>query len=501
MESFVSAGWTVSASMAGTGGQVLIRRGEDFAAPARGLLALLACGDPAGPEPEEAARLAAGLVAEGYFGARATLSPARAGAQALTSANAWLYGRQRSRPGMAASLAAVAFAPGGAVLLALGAIRVVLQHEGRVHEIAAPQVRPLRGGVEALRRGLGLDDKVFASAEALDLQPGDRLTLQGAATLTLEVAARLPAPFDPSAELSALALRPPPQEGDLLDGFRIGRTIYRGQYTLLRRAFDTVEGREVALKFPLPAMAQDAVFKQGFLREAWIGARLGSRWSVEYWEPPAPRRSQLYLVMPYLRGRTLEERLHTAPPVSLAEGVGVGVSVCEAIADLARRDVVHGDIKPENLFLTQDGALKLIDLGLASLAGLDAPQQDRLGGTTRYMAPELFRGAKPSQTTEVFALAVTLHRLFTGGEFPFGRRLLRSRPDLPRWLAAVLARALALDPAQRYADADALRAALLHGLAHEDWRGPPTRRFALDFWPTLALLLGALCLALALWRR
>lgn len=535
MEEWTSAGWTLSVGSAGVDGvdRVQIRRGEDLGAPARGLLALLASGDLWAPEPAETASLAAGLFTEGYFGALATLSPARAAAQALTTANSWLYSHQRAREerkGIAASLIAVAFARGGCVLLHIGAQRALIRQDGGWREIASPQTRALRGGVEALTRGVGLDEEAQATASQLHLRPGDRLALlspaladvqpmlatQGDAqalavalagargcALVLDVVAIAATDTDPAVEQAALPLRAPPQEGDVVDGFQIGRTIYRGQYTLLRRAWDSVENRDVALKFPLPAMAQDDVFRQGFLREAWIGARLGSRWTVEYWQPPPARRSRLYLVMPYLRGRTLEERLQTAPPVSLAEGVGVGISVCEAISDLAQREVVHGDIKPENLFLLQEGGIKLLDLGLASLAGLDAASQERLGGTTRYMAPELFRGAAPSPRTEVFALAVTLHRLFTGGEFPFGRRLLRTRPDLPRWLAGVLSRALAFDPGQRYRDADALREALLQGLANEDWRGPPAPRFTLDFWKVAAMALGGVCLALAfaLWRR
>ena len=104
------------------------------------------------------------------------------------------------------------------------------------------------------------------------------------------------------------------------DGFAVGRTIYRGRYTLLKRAHDTVENRDVVLKLPLPAMAQDPVFNAGFLREAWIGSQMRSRWSVDYLDLPKDRRSCLYLVMPYYRGVTLEERLKTTPPVALTEG-------------------------------------------------------------------------------------------------------------------------------------------------------------------------------------
>ena len=73
-------------------------------------------------------------------------------------------------------------------------------------------------------------------------------------------------------------------------------------------------------------------------------------------------------------------------------------------------------------FCSSDGDLRLLDLGLAFLPGIDSAESDQLGGTTRYMAPELFKGAPAGPRSEVFSLGVTLYRLFSGGDFPFGRR-------------------------------------------------------------------------------
>jgi serine/threonine protein kinase len=132
---------------------------------------------------------------------------------------------------------------------------------------------------------------------------------------------------------------------------------------------DSVDNRQVALKFPLAAMAQDQVFRAGFLREAWIGATVRSRWTIGYIDVPPERRRSLYLVMPYYCGATLEERLLAPPPVSFIDGIGIGLKLCEAVEDLARSQVIHRDIKPENVMLLVDGDLRLLDLGLAFLPG------------------------------------------------------------------------------------------------------------------------------------
>ena len=209
-----------------------------------------------------------------------------------------------------------------------------------------------------------------------------------------------------------------------LDGFAIGRTIYRGRYTLIRRAFDTVNKRDVAMKFPLRAMPQDQVFQAGFLREVWVGRSINSRRVAEYITPAPGRQSCLYIVLPFYHGETLEERLSRGPPVSFAEGISIALRLCEAVDDLDRLQVVHRDLKPENILLPNEGGLRLIDLGLAYLPGLDDTAEDRLGGTTRYMAPELFRASSPDTRSEVFSLGVTIYRMFSGGHFsirPMGK--------------------------------------------------------------------------------
>ncbi|MCI4679017.1 bifunctional serine/threonine-protein phosphatase/kinase [Rhodoblastus acidophilus] len=546
----IVAGWTLALGEAAGAASAdefrAIYRGEDFGAPRRGLLAVLARGDGEGRVPAEAAEVAARLVAEGYFGALATLSPKAAAARALSAANDWMFRQSRNDPqrrGMAASLCALA-APASRKLaiVHLGENRVYLLRSGRLQPLTRDHLRPRASGPDAPTRALGFDREVQADVVEIDALPGDRVILlgaglsrgvsperlgdllrelggagetaqklvaaapRGAAAIIDVIEVSSPQRDDFAAEYAALPIRPPPHDGETLDGFVVGRTIYRGQYTLLKRARDTIGDRDVVLKFPLLGMAQDPVFQAGFLREAWIGARLRSRWTVDYLDLPAERRSCLYLVMPYYHGETLDARLRTAPPVSLAEGAGIAISLCEAVEDLARRHVVHRDLKPENIFLLRSGEVKLLDLGLAALPGLDESGREDLGGTTRYMAPELFRGASPGLRSEVFSLGVTLYRMFSGGAFPFGAReafpLARARPDLPDWLGKIIGQAIEVEPERRFADATALRAALEHGLFHQDWRGrPPRPPGARMPWRALAAGLALLCLALLLWRR
>jgi serine/threonine protein kinase len=253
----------------------------------------------------------------------------------------------------------------------------------------------------------------------------------------------------------------------------------------------------VALKIPLPSMLQDKVFSAGFMREAWIGSTVRGNNIARYIELPAERRSSLYLVLPFYKGETLEARLRRGPAFLLPDGIGIALKLCEAVQDLAAIQIIHRDIKPENIMLLPNNEIKLLDLGLAYLPGIDMQEAARPGGTLRYMAPELLQGVQANPRTEVFALGITIYRMFAGGAYPFGQReavpLSRLRPDLPSWLGRILQRALAPEPAERFADAAAFAIALQAALTSGVGDAPKATRFLnrVQLWQALTLIFGA----------
>jgi serine/threonine protein kinase len=156
--------------------------------------------------------------------------------------------------------------------------------------------------------------------------------------------------------------------------------------------------------------------------------------------------------------------------------------------------------------LITGGGLRLLDLGLAYLAGVEEAGAQGLAGTIRYMAPELLRGAGPDDRTEVYALGVILHRLAAFGRFPrpgsdVASALRRARPDIGPDFAAVIAAALDPDPRRRHENAGRLAEAVSAALQHGAGNRLSPRRFTnpLTLWRSLAVALGiALLLALAL---
>ncbi len=163
--------------------------------------------------------------------------------------------------------------------------------------------------------------------------------------------------------------------------------------------------------------------------------------------------------MPLYQGELLSTRLARRPLVGLEEGRNVAIKLARGIGALHRAGIIHRDIKPDNIILEAEGSLKLIDLGVVRVPGLeDFPAED-IPGTLAYMAPEMLSAEeKGNEQTDIYALGVTMFRAFTG-EFPYGNidavnpsrksrptPLAELRPDLPAWLQEALERAIALDP-------------------------------------------------------
>ena len=350
-------------------------------------------------------------------------------------------------------------------------------------------------------------------AEALQSGSNDNCT-----ALVLDV---LDLPTAESAAIGAaiaqLPLIPVPHGGETIDGFVLKVLLSDGRYSRLFAAVDEVEGGEVALKFPKPQVAAVATYHAAFVREAWVGARVHSPWIGRIIELPPGRQTCLYTVMPLYQGELLETRLARRPSIGLEEGRNIAIEAGPGgVSVLHRAGIIHRDIKPDNVILEVGGSLKLIDLGVVRVPGLeDFPPAD-IPGTPAYMAPEMFAGEPGNEATDIYALGVTLFRAFTG-EFPYGnldaisppRRdrptpLSALRPDLPAWLQAALGRAIAIEPSKRFRDMMEFAVEMETGPARAPLvaRRPQTlyERDPIRFWQGVAVLL-ALALLISFLRH
>jgi len=259
--------------------------------------------------------------------------------------------------------------------------------------------------------------------------------------------------------------------------FEIVRQLGRGGMGVVYLAVDPALKREVAIK--LHARGTDERAQRQLLAEAEALARLRHRYIVTVHEVGLTKDGQVFAVMEYLPGLLLEHWVKKSRPSAEAV-VEVAIRCATGLAAAHAAKLVHGDFKPLNVVLDDDGEPKIIDFGLAR-GGLgkdevttfrsdddEAPvitRNGRIAGTPLYMAPELWRGDPPSPSTDQFALGVTLYELIAH-RAPFEPRNFDPPPRPPklrRSVWRVIARMLDPEPARRYADlhevVDALRRA------------------------------------------
>jgi serine/threonine protein phosphatase PrpC len=545
-------------------------RNEDFAGavfgselpqPRGDIVAAIADGVGGAKGGRVAAEMAVRGFLDGFCDLPETMEVRRAGARILNSLNNWIYAqgqRDAKLAGMGCTFTALVLRGRVAHVLHVGDTRVYRLRSDRLTCLTIDHVR--EGSAErsnVLTRALGVGTEVPLDYTTQPLARDDRFALcsdgvhaflpadsiadilrersasedsaralvkaalQAGSTdnCTALVVDVVDLPTAASADIGAAIMRlpliPVPIDGETVDGFVLKVLVSDGHYTRLFGAVDEVEGGEVVLKFPKPQVASEATYHTAFAREAWVGARVRSPWLGRTIELPPGRQACLYTVMPLYTGELLETRLGRRPVVGLEEGRGITIKLARAAAALHSAGIIHRDIKPDNVILENEGSLKLIDLGVVRVLGLeDFPPTD-IPGTPAYMAPEMFSGEPGNEATDIYALGVTMFRAFTG-EFPYGnpdatstpRRtrptpLSALRPDLPAWLQGALGRAIAIDRAERFHDMIEFAVEMEMGPA----RPPPTVRRPLTFYerrPVLfwqgvsALLAVALLLTLLL---
>lgn len=280
---------------------------------------------------------------------------------------------------------------------------------------------------------------------------------------------------------------PVPIGGTLAGKYRLERLLGRGGMGIVVAARHLALGETVAIKFLLPSLASQPAVVARFLGEGRAAVRIRSEHVARVLDVGTMSDGTPFLVMEYLHGPNLQQRIRAGAEVSIAHAVDLVLQACEAIAEAHSLGIVHRDLKPSNLVLTErpDGSpcVKVIDFGISKVR----PASDRIAqessgeitssammlGSPLYMAPEQMRSSRDVDArADIWSLGCILFALIDGappfrGATPMAvfERILEGmpplkRPEAPPGLVAALNRALTNDPARRFADVSAFASAL-----------------------------------------
>ncbi|GGO78467.1 protein kinase [Marinobacterium nitratireducens] len=478
----------------------------------------------------------------------------------LTATNSWLHAQTRNSEyrydrdrGYVCTLSALVVKGATAHLFHVGDTRIYRVRGQALEQLTKDHRLWLSAEESYLSRALGIDEQLELDYQALPVHPGDTFLiatdgvyehadtrfmldclrdqahdLDAAAqlivghalergssdNLSLQILCvdEVPGPEHRGLQLQVeeLPLPPQPQAGLPLDGYRIVREIHASSRSHVHLAEDLESGARVALKTPSIDLGEDPAYLERFMLEEWIARRINSVHVLK--AAPATRpRSCLYTVSEYIEGRTLAQWLRDNPEPGLEKVRDFVGQIALGLNAFHRMEMLHQDLRPENLMIDQQGTLKIIDFGSTRVAGIlesgQGHEQPHLLGTALYSAPEYFLGEPGSTRSDLYSLAVIAYHMLSG-RFPYGtdvpkartaaaQRRLQYRPlldderEIPSWIDETLKKALHPDPQKRYGELSEFVYDLRHpSQAFIDRTRPPLmERDPVRFWQGVSLSL------------
>jgi len=305
------------------------------------------------------------------------------------------------------------------------------------------------------------------------------------------------------------------------EGFTVVRELHVGPRSHVHLAIDDATGAPAVLKIPSIDQRDNAAHLDSFVLEEWVARRVDSPHVLKAFTLDRPRH-HLFVAQEYVEGQTLAQWRVDHPRPSLDAVRGLVEQIARGLQALHQREMLHQDLRPENVMIDRHGTVKLIDLASAWVAGLhdeaQSPGPSTPAGSLQYTAPEYFTGEGGSARSDLFALAVLSYQLLAG-QLPYGLQVARvrgvadarrlqyeplrtHRPDLPAWVDAVLRKALHPQPHRRQeAVSEFVYDLRTPGAAFtQPRRQPLAERHPVRFWQACTALLAVALVAQAAWQ-
>ncbi|WP_166425711.1 bifunctional protein-serine/threonine kinase/phosphatase [Paraglaciecola sp. 20A4] len=488
---------------------------EDSDLSAKGAVAAIADGVSVCTRAREAAITCVTNFIQDYYQTPQTWTVKHASSKILQGLNRWCYGQHDYEHGghsqMVTTFSGMVFKSTSGFILHSGDSRISRVQHNDFEQLTTDHVSR-QGGKNVLTRAVGIEANLDVDFRTLELELDDIFvfTSDGVheflsnkellvfikdTSVSLEqranniVAAALNAGSDdnvtcllvhitelPNAsldehyrQLMRLAMPPALEVGMKLEGYRVVQTLFNGTRSSLYKVVNELDGKTYGLKIPSQNFVDDPIYLSGFLREEWVGQHIKHHNVMRIFKRPDNAKF-MYHICEFIDGQTLRQWMVDNPLPSIEQVRGIIRPLVDALRVLQRKDMVHRDVKPENVMVDHNGEVKLIDFGTVLVNALvetnSLPQENIALGSVHYIAPEYLLTQRSDHKCDMFSVAVVVYEMLTG-HLPFKpfryqdyipnayheweyQAVTKFRTDLPLWIDLTLKKALQPNPINRY---------------------------------------------------
>lgn len=497
---------------------------------------------------------------EDYYSTPESWSVKTSVQRVLLAANSWLYAQTRNGPyrydinrGYVCTFSALVFKSSTAHVFNAGDARVYRILDNHLEQLTEDHRLWVSREKSFLSRALGMKERLEIDYQSLAIEVGDAFVLatdgiyefvpesfvvetyrqhpdnldRAAETiaeealrrgstdnLTIQIARieKLPDPEinELQRQISELPLPPELRPRMIFDGYEIARELHGSYRSHVYLAVDTNSAKQVVLKVPSVDLRDDPDYLDRFLMEEWVARRIDNVHVVKHCEQTR-KRNYLYIVTEFIEGQTLAQWMRDHPRPDIETVRGIVEQIAQGLQALHRHEMLHQDLRPNNVMIDRNGTVKLIDLGSVRVAGIaeigGTAQAEQILGTAQYAAPEYFIGYAGTTRSDQFSLGVIAYQMLSG-RLPYGtnvakttsrsaqrrlvyQSLLADKLSIPPWIDGALRKAVQVDPLKRYEEISEFLYDLRHpnpGFLRSE-REPLLERHPVRFWKGVSLIL------------
>ncbi len=521
----------------------------------KGAVSLIADGVSTAEAGGEAAELCVREFINDYFDTPDIWTVKKSAQRVLTAINRTLYGKSHeyltTERGYICTLSILIVKSHTAHLFHIGDSRIYRIRGDEMELLTVDHITPLSESNSCLSRAMGMDTRLEIDYRKVAVEPGDLFLLstdgvhdyltpeqkiaiirqapdlhQACISLTAE-AHRASSPDNLSCQLVRIDALPdesldeltdkltqlpfPPDlnQGMKIDGYRVERELYASARSQLYLVTDMSSGRALVMKTPSRNFDDDPAYIERFIMEEWVGSRIKSPNVVEVFTPNRPKNF-LYYLMEYVPGTSLDAWIEENLAPTPATAIKIIKQIAHGLEAFHQKEILHQDLKPSNIMISEDMQVKIVDFGSVFVAGINEMfiplQRDRILGTVNYSDPVFRLGTNTGIQGDLFSLAAITYEMFTK-HLPYGSALEKcEKPQqlkrlayvpadrfneiLPLWFDRALEKGLAIDPEKRYLSLKAFMQDLTH--PNPDFLTPREEKIStkstMIFWQILFLI-------------